>query len=330
MQTGMEDVVKVEIPVKLIDVISRDIGAPSRRGNRPTWKCVFHTEKTPSLTLWPDPEHFKCFGCQKHGDAIDWVRERNGLSFKEAVLFLNGTIIGGQSDSDVSRVAEKPLPKKPRAPETDWSRRAGLVVTECAQAIESRAAEDTRKWLRDRGLKRSTLEYWKIGHNAKEQYLHGLKVHEGITIPWFANDQVISVKIRQFRRDSKYVSIAGSRPSGVFLHQDIRAAIPTILFEGEFDALLAWQEVRDLVNVGTLGSAGIAPDQHALIQLLGSPLILLSYDRDDPGTDAIKRWQETTERCRVARVPHGKDLTDFFMQGGDIKSWASGELSRHT
>jgi CHC2-type zinc finger protein/AAA domain-containing protein len=48
--------------------------------------CPFHTEKTPSLTVYPD--HFKCYGCGKHGDAIAFVRETQHIDFQTAVVQL--------------------------------------------------------------------------------------------------------------------------------------------------------------------------------------------------------------------------------------------------
>src|ERR1700760_3917820 len=49
------------------------------------WKgcCPFHGEKTPSFYVYDD--HFHCFGCGAHGDAISFVMQSEGTSFPEAV-----------------------------------------------------------------------------------------------------------------------------------------------------------------------------------------------------------------------------------------------------
>src|SRR3984957_9905282 len=49
------------------------------------WKgcCPFHGEKTPSFYVYDD--HFHCFGCGVHGDAISFVMQSEGTSFPEAV-----------------------------------------------------------------------------------------------------------------------------------------------------------------------------------------------------------------------------------------------------
>src|SRR5579883_3516052 len=52
------------------------------------WKgcCPFHGEKTPSFNVYDD--HFHCYGCGAHGDAISFVMQSQGASFPEAVAAL--------------------------------------------------------------------------------------------------------------------------------------------------------------------------------------------------------------------------------------------------
>lgn len=49
--------------------------------------CPFHTEKTPSFFIYKD-NHYHCFGCGSHGDAITFIRENKKIGFQEAVKFL--------------------------------------------------------------------------------------------------------------------------------------------------------------------------------------------------------------------------------------------------
>jgi hypothetical protein len=48
--------------------------------------CPFHEEKTPSCALYDD--HFFCFGCKAHGDAIEFYMKINNCVFKTAVTEL--------------------------------------------------------------------------------------------------------------------------------------------------------------------------------------------------------------------------------------------------
>lgn len=51
--------------------------------------CIWHNEKTPSLSYFPKTNSVYCFGCSKYGDAVDVYRQVNGCGFKEAVDELN-------------------------------------------------------------------------------------------------------------------------------------------------------------------------------------------------------------------------------------------------
>ncbi|HUN52449.1 MAG TPA: CHC2 zinc finger domain-containing protein, partial [Candidatus Sulfotelmatobacter sp.] len=56
-----------------------------KRGREYSGLCPFHNEKSPSFTVSDDKGFFHCFGCGAHGDAIEFVRRSDGLSFPEAV-----------------------------------------------------------------------------------------------------------------------------------------------------------------------------------------------------------------------------------------------------
>ena len=66
--------------VDMAALIGGDLGQPVRREGRwLKWICPFHADrKTPSLGVAGN--RWKCFGCGRSGDAIDWLRERTGTS----------------------------------------------------------------------------------------------------------------------------------------------------------------------------------------------------------------------------------------------------------
>ena len=60
-----------------------------RREALTTWDCVpFHNEKTPSFTVSPSKEIFKCFGCGKVGNSVNFVMEHEHLTYPEALKYL--------------------------------------------------------------------------------------------------------------------------------------------------------------------------------------------------------------------------------------------------
>ena len=79
-----EDVAHVRETADLV-AIAGDHIALKRVGQRWMGLCPFHQEKTPSFSINPALGLFYCFGCQKHGDAITFVREVEHLDFVEAV-----------------------------------------------------------------------------------------------------------------------------------------------------------------------------------------------------------------------------------------------------
>jgi len=308
----------------LANLIAADLGQPPKRGRQPFWPCPFHDDRAPSLTITPDQQHWKCFGCGRSGDAIAWLMERQGCSFKDAVAQL-----GNQSLSPFPRSPKTHLTlgrRVDREFDPDWSRRAETLIGECAKALSDGTAKRARVWLINRGLRPETLSRWQIGYNPQDATRHGLWIERGITIPWFLQREVTAINVRRPSGDDKYRLVKGSSRRGLYLGQEIVPGRPTLLLEGEFDALLAWQAGRDLVNVATLGSATARPDRTAILQLITSPLILVAYDADPAGKAGAEFWRGATARVHRLPIPSGNDITEFHQRGGDISRWIRAQL----
>ena len=71
----------------ITDVISGYVSL-KRSGRNSKGLCPFHSEKTPSFTVYPDTASFYCFGCQAGGDVIGFIRRIENLDYVEAVKFL--------------------------------------------------------------------------------------------------------------------------------------------------------------------------------------------------------------------------------------------------
>ncbi len=50
-------------------------------------RCPFHDEKTPSFVVSPTKGIYKCFGCQKGGNSINFIQELQGVSYPEALRY---------------------------------------------------------------------------------------------------------------------------------------------------------------------------------------------------------------------------------------------------
>ena len=87
MSVGTAAVVKEKLDIVESSARPSSSGRPGT-----TWKglCPFHGEKTPSFTVTPARETWKCFGCGRGGDIFNFVMERDGVDFATALRSLAG------------------------------------------------------------------------------------------------------------------------------------------------------------------------------------------------------------------------------------------------
>ena len=104
--------------INLASLVGRDAKL-ERAGRRWQACCPFHADKTPSFTIYEDG-HYHCFGCQAHGDAIDYVMQRDGLDFREAVAQL-------AHDAGIFRWSEPPPMSSGTTPIWRGRRPSGVV-----------------------------------------------------------------------------------------------------------------------------------------------------------------------------------------------------------
>jgi DNA primase len=94
--------------VSLVDLIGKDIKLIGKRGE---WSglCPFHSENTPSFTVCETKGFYHCFGCGAHGDCFDYIKNRYGITFPQAVEEL-AIRVGLQAEADGAfRPKAKPI-----------------------------------------------------------------------------------------------------------------------------------------------------------------------------------------------------------------------------
>ena len=72
---------------ELVDLIGTYVSL-KRAGSNYNGLCPFHSEKTPSFTVFPDNQSFFCFGCEAGGDAFTFIMRMENLDYKGSVEFL--------------------------------------------------------------------------------------------------------------------------------------------------------------------------------------------------------------------------------------------------
>lgn len=313
--------------VDLRRIVEQDLGpAPLRGGQALLWRCPFHQErKGYSLAVWADG--FRCFGkCQVSGDVFDWLARYRGLSFQEALEAL-----GDMSRTALAGPVDRPMaPAEP--PPGEWQVAARQVVEEAEETLWSVRGEPALDYLTGRGLAGETIQAAHLGvvPGGYRQWrtIAGLSVPCGITIPWMTGETLWAVKVRRAAGQPKYAQIAGGSSSGLYRGDALPGAKAVLFCEGEFDALIAHQEAEPLVTAVSLGSAGNSLSDRWIGDLVTVPLILVAYDVDQAGAKGAARLQALSRRVHVIRVPYGKDITEFHLQGGEVFTWLAHELRR--
>ncbi len=72
---------------EIVDIVS-DFVTLRKRGVNMLGLCPFHNEKTPSFTVSPAKGIFKCFGCGKGGNSVNFIMEHENLTYPEALKWL--------------------------------------------------------------------------------------------------------------------------------------------------------------------------------------------------------------------------------------------------
>lgn len=351
--------------VDLVNLVEKDLGEMGRRSGR--WMlfcCPFHDDKNPSLGVTNGDSmkgpFFQCYACGEKGSAIDWVMKYRKVDFKQAIEELNpGRSVGSDRHPQVERKAPAQIFTQP--PGEKWQKRASLIIDRAQEWLWSETGVDKEiiwretdpetgakidkrmapiDYLFSRGLTEETLRIWKIGYiprTWRDKPAHwgltgkDITIFQGILIPCLVNDLAWYLKIRvpvPIER-TKYPQITGSKKA-LYMVQTLEWNETVVFTEGEFDALLLWQEVEDIAGVVTLGGAGgelNAADWG--LYLLHTKSRLIAYDLDDAGEKGAAglAWLGNSRRVNVPRLrPHDKDITDFYRSGGDLRAWLQSEL----
>jgi DNA primase len=281
-----------------------------------------------------------------------------GLPFPQVCELLSGGALPTTTKTQQPATPDNPAYCPP--PE-DWQAAALQAVEVCQHNLWEPAGEAAQAYLHARALQDGTLHYWRLGYSPGARFgsAGGAKlwVPRGVLIPCMALGQVWYLKIALLPGErvrcekcrqpamarqpcpqcgalNKYRGVKGNRPAAIFGADDLVGVDLALFVEGEFDAMVAWQELRDVISVCTLGSATNQPDLATWgASMAPLRLVLAAYDADEAGQRGARSLQALSERVRLVGLPAGdpdkgpvKDINDFVLQGGDLWPWLKGEL----
>jgi len=126
----------------------------ARSGRQYKGCCPFHGEKTPSFYVYDD--HYHCFGCGVHGDAISFVMQNQGASFMDAVALLA---------AEAGLEVPAPSPAAARAEERRQSAGAALAgaLAYYQQQLSGAGGREAREYLAGRGVGLDTIAAFGLG-----------------------------------------------------------------------------------------------------------------------------------------------------------------------
>jgi DNA primase len=313
-----------------------------KQGARYVGRCPFHEERTPSFSVNAQEKLFYCFGCQRGGDVITFVKETEQLEFAEAVEWL----------AERFRVTLEYEETSPRIEESRRRRDRLRALLEQATSFyerhlwETEAGKPVRAYLERRGLREPICREFRLGLSpgiglARKAQQKGFTRDElraaGLTNArgndYFprrlmfpladARSRIVGFQARRLHEDDPLRGKYVNSPEGELFHKSAvlyglnlaRTAIAKqergVVVEGNTDVIALRQAGFEPV-VASMGTA-LTEQQLKELQRLTHRLYLC-FDADAAGESATLRGMELAAKrgfdIRVVTLPAGRDPAD--------------------
>ncbi len=321
----------------IVDVVGQQ-ATLKRQGKQWVGLCPFHQERSPSFSVNAEKGVYYCFGCQRSGDTITFLRETQHLTFSEAVEHL-AEIAGIHIETD-----DNPDERQRRDHLASLAR---LVEHWHQHLVLSPAAAQARAYLQSRGVTSDEISEHRLGlayarslaevgidHDTATNL--GLLSERGtllvrgrLVFPLCdARGTILGVSGRALADDTKPKYI-NSAESAYYRKRRVLFGLPSaksaivkadrvVVCEGNFD-VLALRRAGVVETVATCGTA-LTSDHLRLLRGF-TRNIILAYDADPGGHGAMARLvrteQESDVSFSVAEFPQGDDPASFVASAKD-------------
>ena len=126
----------------------------TQRGKNYFALCPFHSDHSPSMSVSPDKQIFRCFTCKKSGNVITFVMEYENVNFTEALRIL------------AQRVGIKVNVPKARTVNKEFE--IGYQIYDIVNSfyknnLDSVLGENAREYLKNRGINKEIIKEFDIG-----------------------------------------------------------------------------------------------------------------------------------------------------------------------
>jgi len=338
--------------IDIVDVVSGFVKL-KKRGANYLGLCPFHNERTPSFTVSPSKEIYKCFGCGKSGNTISFLMEHEKYSYVDSLKWLAnkyGIEIEETFQSDEQK-------------QTQQVADSLFIINSFAQQFFSKMLFETEEgrniglsYLKERGFREDIIKKFQLGYSpeqrdafAKEaiakQYNAELLVKSGLVVN--RNDQlmdnyrgrvifpihnhsgkVLGFGARILKSNDKAPKYINSPENEIYVKSRVlygsyfaRMAIDKadecLLVEGYTDVVSLHQ--AGIENVVASGGTSLTQDQLRLVKKYTNNLTIV-YDGDAAGVKAALRGLdlalEEGLNVKLVLIPDKEDPDSYVNKVG--------------
>lgn len=325
-----------------------------RAGSNLRGLCPFHSEKTPSFTVYPADNSFYCFGCGAGGDAITFIRKRENLDYPDAVEFL-----AQRAGITIVKDERGPIQNTPKFDRNKMFKMnvdAAKYFNRCLFADNSEAKAALAYFTEKRGLSVATIKHFGLGFapNSFDEFSKYMlakgytydelvagflcgRSEKGRYYDAFRNrimfpiidvsgnviafgGRVMDDSKPKYKNSSDTPVFKKSRNLFALNFARHHCAESLILCEGYMD-VIAMHAAGFENAVATLGTA-ITSEQARMMSRY-TKKVIISYDADEAGQKAamraVKMLTEVGLDVTILRVPGAKDPDEYIKKFGADK-----------
>ena len=307
--------------IDIIDVVGEFVKL-KKRGTNFIGNCPFHNEKSPSFTVSPAKEIYKCFGCGKSGNTITFLMEHEKYSYVESLRWL-----AARYNIEIEETESSPAQKlAQQVADSLYAINNFAMDFFAKQYWETEAGESiAQSYMQHRGFLKPIVEKFKIGYNPSDkdslakaliqnQFNPELFAKTGLVVErngeWQDNyrdriifpihnttGKIIGFGARQIAKNDKSPKYINSPENDIYVKSKIlygsyfaRTSIDKLneclLVEGYTDVVSLHQ--AGIENVVASGGTSLTIDQLRLIKKYTQNLTII-YDGDAAGVKAALR-----------------------------------------
>jgi DNA primase len=336
----------------IIDVVGGFVKL-KRRGTNYLGLCPFHNEKTPSFTVSPTKEIYKCFGCGRSGNTISFLMEHEKYSYAEALKWL----------ANKYNIAIEETFATDEQRQQQQSADSLFIINNFARDFFAKTLFETEEgqdiglaYFKERGFREEIIQKFQLGYSPNQrdaftrealakQYNNELLLKTGLVVN--RGDQlqdnyrgrvifpvhnhsgkVVGFGARILKSNDKAPKYINTPENEIYIkskilygsyfaRQAIDKADECLLVEGYTDVISLHQ--AGIENVVASGGTSLTPDQLRLVRKYSSNLTIV-YDGDAAGIKAALRGLdlalEEGLNVKLVLIPNNEDPDSYVNKIG--------------